>query len=102
MKAQTGSIYSLPVALDLDDTFTHYYKNVPVDVYTKMITDTFDVLHSEGTESGRLMVLNIHPWLMGQPFRSKHLDQALKYISARKNVWKATGREIIMWSRQGA
>lgn len=102
MKVPTGTIYSLPVALDLDDTFTHYYKNVPVNIYTKMIMDTFDVLHSEGSKSGRLMVLNIHPWLMGQPFRSKHLDRALRHISGREDVWKATGREIVEWSLQGA
>ena len=100
MKSPTGEIYSLPVTLDLDDTFTHYYKNVPVNVYARMITDTFDVLHREGGESGRLMVLNIHPWLMGQPFRSKHMERALEHISGGEGVWTATGNQIVEWHRQ--
>ena len=62
-----------------------------------MVTDTFDVLYREGAETGRLMVINIHPWLMGQPFRSKYLDQALGHICERDGVFKATGSEITDW-----
>ena len=97
MKTQTGKIYSLPVILDLDDTFTHWMKRVPINIYAKMVTDTFDILYREGAETGRLMVINIHPWLMGQPFRSKYLDQALGHICERDGVFKATGSEIIDW-----
>ena len=68
--------------------------------YADGIKDTFDMLYSEGTKSGRMMVINIHPWIMGWPWRSKHLDQALAYINkSGSGVWKASGHEILDWYR---
>ena len=65
--------------------------------YSRVLQDSFDRLYVEGEHSGRLMVLNLHPWLIGQPFRSKYLDQALSYIAGHQRVWKATGSQIIDW-----
>ena len=45
-----------------------------------MITETFDTLHDEGATNGRLLVLHLHPWLTGQPFRIGYLDAALGHI----------------------
>ena len=44
-----------------------------------------------------MMVLHLHPWIMGQPWRIRHLDEVLGHISAHAGVWKATGSEIIDW-----
>jgi hypothetical protein len=43
------------------------------------------------------MVLHLHPWIMGQPWRIRHLDEVLGHICTRQGVWNATGREIIDW-----
>jgi allantoinase len=48
------------------------------------------------------MVLHLHPWIMGQPWRIRHLDEVLSHISARQSVWKATGREIIDWFKSNS
>jgi hypothetical protein len=57
----------------------------------------FDGLYADGAATGRLMVLHLHPWIMGQPWRIRHLDEVLGHISAYAGVWKATGSEIIDW-----
>jgi hypothetical protein len=51
----------------------------------------------DGATTARLMVLHLHPWIMGQPWRIRHLDEVLGHICARHGVWTATGREIIDW-----
>ena len=51
----------------------------------------------DGATTGRLMVLHLHPWIMGQPWRIRHLDEVLGHINAYQGVWKATGAEIIYW-----
>jgi hypothetical protein len=66
------------------------------------VRETFDVLYKEGADTGRMMVLNLHPWLIGQPYRSKYLEQALAHLSGHNNVWKATGTEIIDWYADSA
>ena len=43
------------------------------------------------------MVLHMHPWIMGQPWRIRHLDEVFGHITAYQGVWKATGSEIIDW-----
>jgi len=43
------------------------------------------------------MLLHLHPWIMGQPWRIRHLDEVLGHICARQGVWKATGSQIIDW-----
>jgi peptidoglycan/xylan/chitin deacetylase (PgdA/CDA1 family) len=100
MKVPTGEMYSLPLSMDLDDTFNHWYKRVHYDIYTQMIKDSFDVLYKEGEKSGRVMGINLHPWLSGQPFRYKMLDEALRYIAGREGVWSATGSEIMEWHKK--
>ena len=97
MKVANGSLFSLPVSFDLDDSITHWIRHVPVMDYSQMIKESFDVLYQDGARSGRVLVLNLHPWLIGQPFRIKYLDQALAHISKHQGVWKTTGEEIIDW-----
>ena len=36
-------------------------------------------------------------WIIGQPWRIRHLDEVLGHICARQGVWKATGGQIIDW-----
>jgi peptidoglycan/xylan/chitin deacetylase (PgdA/CDA1 family) len=43
------------------------------------------------------MSICLHPFLIGHPHRSKYLDQALKHITSRQEVWLATGSEIADW-----
>ena len=60
-----------------------------------MIRETFETLYREGADNGRLLVLNLHPFLIGQPFRIGCLDAALGHIVKHDGVWAATGSEII-------
>ncbi len=102
MRVEGGAMYSLPVTVDLDDDKALGLRSMAIMDYTEIVKDTFDVLHREGAQSGRMLVLNLHPYMMGQPYRLKYLDQILAHICGQGGVWKATGSEIIDWySQQG-
>jgi uncharacterized protein YjaZ len=45
------------------------------------------------------MTINLHPWLIGQPFRIGYLEEALGYVMGHEEVWAATGSEIVDWYR---
>ena len=94
MKVPKGTLVSLPVMLDLDDVFTHWNRRVTVGRWAQRVMEAFDTIYVDGAKSGRLFSLNLHPWLIGQPFRIKYLDQALGHIMRRQAVWAATGSEI--------
>jgi hypothetical protein len=51
-------------------------------------------MHEDGARNGRLLVLNLHPWLIGQPFRIGYLDAAVGHMMDSPGVWAATGSEI--------
>lgn len=100
MKVPQGELYALPIALPVDDVNALWDRRIDIDRYREMIQETFDTLHREGANNGRLLVLHLHPWLIGQPFRIGCLDAALGHIMQRQGVWAATGSEIIDWYRR--
>jgi len=99
MKVQQGELYSVGVNLDLDDDYIHNTGGRLITEYADGIKDTFDAFYIDGAKSGRMMVINIHPWIMGWPWRSKYLDLALAHIDKNggAGVWKASGREVLDW-----
>jgi peptidoglycan/xylan/chitin deacetylase (PgdA/CDA1 family) len=99
LKSPKGEIHALPIMLELDDANALWDRRVPVDRYGQMLKDAGDVIYRDAGANGRMLVLNLHPWLIGQPFRIGFLDDALGYIMHRQGVWAATGSEIIDWYR---
>lgn len=94
MKTGGAPLYSLPILLELDDVFALRDRCFRVDEYAQQIMAAFDTLYREAAETGKTLILNLHPWLMGQPFRIGLLEEVLWHI-ARPGVWKARGSEII-------
>jgi allantoinase len=97
MKTLVGELLALPVMLPLDDVNALWDRRVTIGRYLEMVKESFDTLYQEGAENGRLMVLNLRPWLMGQPFRVRYLDKALEYIMCHQGVWSASGFEVMEW-----
>jgi allantoinase len=102
MTTKKGELYALPMNLDLDDDFALRERKYPMDEYSKLLVDAFDTMHKDGSETGRVLTLNLHAWTSGQPFRTYYLDQALGRMMGKGSVWAATGREIIEWYRKEA
>jgi allantoinase len=97
MTTDSGELYSLPIMLELDDIQALWYRKVPAARYGAMLQEAFEYLYDDAASSGRLLVLNLHPWLIGQPHRIAYLEKALEYMMGRQGVWAATGSEIINW-----
>jgi allantoinase len=88
------SLVSVPYSMQLNDKSAIERRFVSADGFRQMICDQFDVLYREGAESGRVMAIAIHPYLIGVPHRIGAFDRALEYICSHQRVWKATGAEI--------
>ncbi len=65
--------------------------------YTEMLKRQFDQLYREGAESGQVMCIPLHPFLVGQPHRIGPFAEALDYITGHDDVWVTTGQEIAAW-----
>ena len=97
MKTTRGEIFALPIMWEMDDIYALWDRRVPIDRYAELLKEGFDAMYLNGAQDGGLLVLNLHPWLIGQPFRIGYLDDALDYMMRRQGVWAATGLEIVDW-----
>ena len=97
MTTAQGELHALPLMWELDDVNALWDRKLPVDRYAHLLEESFDGMYEGSRESGLLMAFNLHPWLIGQPFRIGFLDQALGHMVRRQGVWPATGSEITEW-----
>jgi allantoinase len=94
VKVKQGRLISVPYSLEMNDTIAYNVNLVQPRRYADIIRRQFDRLYQEGEESGTVMCIPLHPYLVGQPHRIAAFEEALSYISSHDKVWLATGREI--------
>ncbi|WP_328582387.1 polysaccharide deacetylase family protein [Streptomyces sp. NBC_00370] len=85
---------SVPYSIEVNDISLFVGKAVSGPDFVRIVKDQFDQLYAESAESGRVMSLVLHPFVIGQPFRHKYLDQALEYVVNHTGVWLTTTDEI--------
>ena len=93
-RCSKGRLTSIPYSLEMNDVIAFSVNSVTPRHYGEIIKRQFDRLYAEGEESGTVMCIPLHPYLIGQPYRIKAFEEALAYITGHDKVWLATGREI--------
>lgn len=96
-----GSIIALPLSSELEDFFILNNNLHSENSYAEQIMDASDYLLEESTQQGgRLLALNIHPWMLGQPHRIGQLERVLSHITSLDGVWSASASDIVnVWSQ---
>ena len=93
IKVEAGRLISVPYTIEINDGIVlRTYSDG--EYFAKICMAQFDQLYGEGAESGRVMCIALHPFLVGQPHRIAHLDRALDYILSHDGVWRTTADEI--------
>jgi peptidoglycan/xylan/chitin deacetylase (PgdA/CDA1 family) len=87
-------LISVPYSVEVNDIGMFLSNGLTGPEALQMMKDQFDQLYADSAESGRVMALALHPFVIGQPFRLKYLEQALAYITEREGVWVTTSDEI--------
>ena len=62
-------IVSIPYSYEINDSPHVYYRFGSADEFESMIKRQFDVLYREGAQSGRVMAICLHPFMIGVPHR---------------------------------
>jgi allantoinase len=84
-------LVSLSPQTEWDDVTLLWMRQITTERYADVVLEAMRTLLSEG---GRVFVLNVHPWLFGQPHRIKYLRRILGEIAGYQDVWRATAAEI--------
>lgn len=88
-------LVSIPNQTEWDDAELFSVRHVDPWRYPEIFRSAFEQLHTEG---GRMLGFGIHPWIFGQAFRVKYLEEAVQSIGDRPGVWRATSDEIAEWA----
>ncbi|MDG2112792.1 MAG: polysaccharide deacetylase family protein [Actinomycetota bacterium] len=101
MTVEHGQMSSLPLWLEVDDEHALWRRRAPIDSWVSMMRHSADQLYADGATTGRMMMLTLRPWLIGQPFRIGHLDQALSHIKDLGRLFLGTGSQLVDAERSG-
>jgi peptidoglycan/xylan/chitin deacetylase (PgdA/CDA1 family) len=100
MKVGKGSLLSMPYSVECNDLPSLLTFGSSSEDFGKNIRDQFDVLFEEGARIPRVLPIALHTFIVGQPFRMKHLAAAFAHIVGHNGVWLTTAGEINKWYRQ--
>jgi allantoinase len=82
---------SVPYSVELNDLELFITAGLQGPDFVRVVKDQFDQLYAEG---GRVMALALHPFVIGQAFRLRYLDEALAYVAGHEGVWLTTSDDI--------
>jgi peptidoglycan/xylan/chitin deacetylase (PgdA/CDA1 family) len=104
LEGQPSGIVELPVSAYINDyRFLTSARTGPgllpsPELVFEQFRDEFDVAYEEGT----MMVLTLHPHVVGMRSRIIYLDRLLRYMEGKPGVWFATGEQIARYVKQQA
>lgn len=85
---------SVSYSVELNDIGIFVTKGLTGPDFVRMVRDQVDQLYADSADSGRVMALALHPFITGQAFRHRYLDEALDYVVNHPGVWVTTSDDI--------
>ena len=91
------ALWSIPYPQELNDIPMLIARQMDAAPFADMIIDNFDEMLMQASAQPLVMGIALHPYLVGQPYRLRHLRRALTHIAAardRGEIWFATPGQI--------
>jgi allantoinase len=91
-KTRNGRILSVPYPQEVNDIPAIVARKISAADFADMIVDNFDEMLEQSTQQPLVYGIALHPYIVGQPFRLRHLRRALQHIAeiaenSRDRVW---------------
>jgi peptidoglycan/xylan/chitin deacetylase (PgdA/CDA1 family) len=100
IKVRSGRLITVPYSTEINDVRVMGVRGHSAENWAAMIKASFDQLYEEGKDSGMVLCMPLHPFVVGQPHRISALHDVLQHVTSRAEVWLATAREIADWYYQ--
>ncbi len=93
-------LISMPYSLEVNDHYAFNVYGQSAQQYSDLLIRHFDQLLEEGGDSGTVMCIPVHAYLIGRAHRMGPFRQVLEHIAAHKDdVWISTAAEIAAYYR---
>jgi allantoinase len=93
-KTRRGTLWSIPYPQELNDIPAIIARQMDARDFADMIVDNFDEMLRQAEDQPLVMGIALHPYLVGQPYRLRHLRRALQHVLKRKKAWLTTPGKI--------
>ena len=95
MRTRHGPLLSIPYPQELNDIPSIVARKDDAATFADMIIDNFDEMLTQSQGQSLVMGIALHPYIVGQPFRLRHLRRALSHIAEhRDRIWFTRAGDI--------
>jgi peptidoglycan/xylan/chitin deacetylase (PgdA/CDA1 family) len=103
MRTRSGQkLWALPYPQEVNDIPMIIARQMDGKDFAQLIIDNFDEMLEQARKQPLVMGIALHPYLVGQPYRLRHLRRALQHIVAardRGEIWIATPGAICQYDK---
>jgi allantoinase len=88
-----GAIWSVPYPQELNDIPMIVGRLMDAKDFGAMVIDNFDEMREQARGQPLVMGLALHPYIVGQPYRLRHLRTALAHLARARDsgeIWFTT------------
>ena len=102
MRTRAGPLWSVPYPQEINDIPMIVGRLMDGKDFAQMIIDQFDEMLEQSRSQALVMGIALHPYLVGQPYRLRHLRRALRHIETHRagDVWVTTPGAIAEAAQQ--
>jgi allantoinase len=91
MRTRAGRILAVPYPQEINDVPAIVTRKMNADDFAEMIIDNFDEMLEQAADTPLVMGIALHAYIVGQPFRVRHLRRALQHVARhRDRIWLTT------------
>ncbi len=96
LHTRAGDLYAFPLSEEISDRQIIFGYHHTEAQFAEQLRDQFDWLHAEATQTGsaRVMSIVLYPYISGQPYRIKAVEDALGYM-VQHGGWATTGAGLL-------
>ena len=95
MTTPAGGIVNVPVNHELSDRQIITVQQQSADSFAEQMQDAFALFAEESTQGGRMLTIQLTPYVMGLPFRIDALERLLAWLGDQPQAWFATTGEVV-------
>ncbi|EAQ25866.1 polysaccharide deacetylase family protein [Roseovarius sp. 217] len=100
MRTRAGRLLSIPYPQEVNDIPSIVARKDGAAAFADMIIDNFDEMLEQSRAQPLVMGVALHPYLVGQPYRLRHLRRALRHITThRDQIWLTQAGAIHSYCR---
>ncbi|EHK64483.1 hypothetical protein KYC_20034 [Achromobacter arsenitoxydans SY8] len=97
MRTRAGDLWAIPYPQELNDIPMIMGRKMDARDFADMILDQFEEMRAQAVRQPLVMGIALHPYIVGQPYRLRHLRRALAPLAAardRGEIWFTTPGQI--------